>query len=269
MNLNEFFLDDPFEKPLDHLVPDGGYCGILKSVACIGASLDSGEIEIFDQTGKRFCIDKYEYSWLSYFGHVTGNLVRHFTRGGMSTKEYVEEYADWHGLWDRKLACNAYVITLSGNDISLMLRGDLEFGSWEDIDLQDYHNNKKSFMGYYATIVQRCREISPRCRIFPTLCFQKATGQRLPYLKKMQAFFQELSERLPFVYFMDLFQNGPVVDEAFEKKFFMNGHMTPAGYLLKGRLFTSYLDYIIRHNLDDFTQIATIGEDLYDPKYTW
>ncbi len=269
MNMKEFYLDDPQEQPLDHFVADGGYCGILQSVACVGASLDSGEMEVFDEKGTRYCIDKYEYSWLSYFGRVTGNLVRHFTRGGMSTKEYVEEYADWHGLWDRKLACNAYVITLSGNDIALMLKGMLEFGSMEDIDFQDWRNNKKTFCGYYATILQRLREISPKCRLFLALSFQKIPPERLPYLQKMQEFLPQLAQKFQFAYVMDLIKNGPVVDEAFEKKFYMNGHMTPAGYLLKGRLFTSYIDYIIRHNLDDFTQIAMLGDDLHDAKYVW
>ncbi|MCQ2402246.1 MAG: SGNH/GDSL hydrolase family protein [Lentisphaeria bacterium] len=269
MNLNEFFYDDPAEKSLEHLAVDGGYCGILRSVACVGDSLDSGEIEIFDAQDKRYCIDKFEYSWLSYFGRVTGNEVRHFTRGGMSAMEYVETFANGHGLWDRKLACNAYVVTLACNDISQMLCGEVEFGTWDDIDFQDYHNNKKTFMGYYATILQRYREISPRCRIFLVLSLMKLEEERLPYFRKIQTFLQELSQKMRFVYFMDLYQNGPVVDEAFTKKFFMNGHMTPAGYLLKGRIFTSYMDYIIRHNLDDFTQIATIGEDLFDPKYTW
>ncbi len=39
MNLDLFFPCDPDEKPLDNPVTDGGYCGIFRTIACIGDSL--------------------------------------------------------------------------------------------------------------------------------------------------------------------------------------------------------------------------------------
>ena len=33
------------EQPLDHLLPDGGFCGIFRKIGCIGDSLSSGEFE--------------------------------------------------------------------------------------------------------------------------------------------------------------------------------------------------------------------------------
>ena len=33
------------EKPLENLVSDGGFCGIFRTVACVGDSLASGEFE--------------------------------------------------------------------------------------------------------------------------------------------------------------------------------------------------------------------------------
>ncbi len=269
MDLNEFFYDNPDEQPLERMVPDGGYCGILRSVALIGDSLDSGEMEIVYPEGKNNYIDKYEYSWFSYFGRVTHNEIRHFCRGGMTTREYVETYANSFSFWDKSKACNAYIITLGINDISHIINGDYEFGSIDDIDLNDYHNNKKTYAGYYGTIIQRYREISPRCRIFMAISLQESTPTRLPYIQKQQELLRQLAKLFDLTYVMDFFQYGPVIDEAFEKKFHLNGHMSPAGYLLKGRLFTSYIDYVIRHNLDDFAQIAMLGAPIHDPKYVW
>lgn len=269
MNMQEFFYDDPNEQPLAHLVPDGGYCGILRTVACIGDSLDSGEMEIRVSENDLKYIDKFEYSWLSYFGRVTQNEVRHFTRGGMTTREYVESFADANGFWDKDKACHAYVITLGVNDISRICAGELEFGSIADIDPNDYHNNKKTYAGYYGTIIQRYREISPRCRIFLTIVFQDTTPARLPYLKKQQELLQQLSQLFDLCYVMDFYKYGPVVDDNFHRKFHLNGHLSPLGYLFKGRLFTSYIDYIIRHNLEDFTQIAMLGDTIHDFKYVW
>ena len=39
--------------------------------------------------------------------------------------------------------------------------------------------------------------------------------------------------------------------------------MNPAGYLFTARLFASYIDYIIRHNMADFAQIGLIGTPHY------
>ncbi|MCQ2397567.1 MAG: hypothetical protein MJ106_07720 [Lentisphaeria bacterium] len=269
MNLNDFFLDDPNEKPLDHLVTDGGYAGILRSVACIGDNLDSGEMEPWDADGTRHYLDLFEYSWLSYFGRFTGNEVRQFTRGGMSTREYVESYADKMGFWDPEKACKAYVITLGTNDITAIVKGEFEFGSIDDIDLNDWHNNKKTYAGYYGTIIQRYREISPKCRIFLAIVFQNPTPERLPFVQKQQELLKQLNKLFEFTYVMDFYQYGPVVDDEFRRKFFLNNHMYPAGYLLKGRLFSSYIDYVIRHNLDDFAQIALLDMPYHDQKYVW
>ena len=47
-------LTPPGEKPLDHLPPDGGFCGIFRTIGCIGDSLSSGEFESVapDRTGR-------------------------------------------------------------------------------------------------------------------------------------------------------------------------------------------------------------------------
>lgn len=269
MNFSEFFNNDPNEQPLEHLAVDGGYCGILRSVACIGDSLDSGEMEIVSPEGKKSYLDMYEYSWLSYFGRVTGNEIRHFCRGGMSAREYVETYADAYGYWDNAKACHAYVITLGTNDISAMIEGSLEFGSIDDIDFSDYRNNKKTYAGYYGTIIQRYREISPRCRIFLTITFNESEPKRIEFIKKQQELLRQFTEKFELCYVMDFFKYGPAMTDDFRSKFCLNGHLSPAGYLLKGRLYTSYMDYVIRHNLADFAQIAMLGHDMHDQRYVW
>ena len=39
------------EKPLDRLVTDGGFCGILRTIGCVGDSLSSGEFEARNEEG--------------------------------------------------------------------------------------------------------------------------------------------------------------------------------------------------------------------------
>ena len=42
MNINDFYIAEK-EKPLDRILNDGGFCGIFRTIACIGDSLSSGE----------------------------------------------------------------------------------------------------------------------------------------------------------------------------------------------------------------------------------
>ena len=62
MDITKFY-GNPDEKPLDNLVTDGGFCGIFRTIGCIGDSLSSGELETYDEEGIRGYHDFYEYSW--------------------------------------------------------------------------------------------------------------------------------------------------------------------------------------------------------------
>ena len=45
--------------------------------------------------------------------------------------------------------------------------------------------------------------------------------------------------------------------------------MSATGYLLTARMFASYIDYIIRHNPEDFTQIGFVGTNFHNVNYKW
>ena len=51
--------------------------------------------------------------------------------------------------------------------------------------------------------------------------------------------------------------------EEFRNAFFLNGHFSPMGYALSAKLIVSYIDYIIRHNMNDFKQVGFIGTPFY------
>ena len=51
MNIREFMSVGPDEKPLDRIVTDGGFCSIFRTIACIGDSLSSGEMESTREDG--------------------------------------------------------------------------------------------------------------------------------------------------------------------------------------------------------------------------
>ena len=69
----------------------------------------------------------------------------------------------------------------------------------------------------------------------------------------------DLTEIFANSYVIDLYQYAPVYDERFKENFFLNGHMTPAGYLLTARMVASYIDYIIRSDYQNFKTAGFIG----------
>lgn len=75
----------------------------------------------------------------------------------------MKSYAEENGYWDKDKACQAYVIALGVNDI---YNCNMEIGSIDDIDKKDYRNNKPTFVGYYAQIIERYKEIVPDAKFF-------------------------------------------------------------------------------------------------------
>ena len=106
------------EKPLDNLVSDGGFCGIFRTICCIGDSLSSGEFEFYDEEGNRRYCDMYDYSWGQFMARAIGSKVYNFSRAGMTAKEYVESFAKQNDYWNPKFACQAYIIALGANDVN-------------------------------------------------------------------------------------------------------------------------------------------------------
>ena len=140
------------EKPLDNLPADGGYTGIFRKIVCVGDSLSSGEFEACDEQGNKTYHDMFEFSWGPYIARMCGSEVYNFSRGGMTAKEYCESFAEQKGFWDSKYAAQAYIIALGINDL---LGQKQEVGSVADVDWSNWRNNKPTFSGYYAQIVQR------------------------------------------------------------------------------------------------------------------
>jgi len=261
MELTKYYSCDPLEKPLDNPVTDGGYCGIFRTIACVGDSLASGEFESLDEDGKKGYHDYFEYSWIQYLARMAGCKAYNFTRGGMTAKVYFESYAEENGFWNPELAAQGYVIALGVNDI---LNQKWDIGSADDIDLSDWHNNKKTFMGYYAAIIQRYLEIQPLARFF-LLTTPRGVGDPDREMRgdALAEAIRTLASLFENAYVIDLRKYAVTYDEDFRERFFLGGHMNAAGYLLTAKMVASYIDYIIRHNMNDFRQIGFIGTPFY------
>lgn len=244
------------EQPLDILVEGYSNTSVFRTVAFVGDSLSSGEFESRDAEGNPGYHDMFEYSWGQYIARKNGFLGYNFSRGGMTAKEYIQSFGEQQGFWNKDKAAQAYVIALGLNDIYGWKQ---EPGSADDIDPDDWQNNKDTFAGWYAKVVSRYKEISPQAKFFfvtpPRSTTQLKNGAIAEAVRSLADYFN--------AYVIDLYKYGPVYDDRFCEQFFLYGHMSPSGYILTAKLIDSYIDYIIRHNPDDFRRVGFINTGLY------
>ena len=255
------------EKPLENLVSDGGFCGIFRTVAVIGDSLASGEFEATAEDGTTTFNDFFDYSWGQYMARMGGFKCINMSRGGMTAKEYIETFAEEKGYYSPDLKAQAYIIALGVNDF-FYRTPFIEKGSVADICKEDYTKNAKTFMGYYAQIIQRYKEIQPDAKFFlmtqPYASDRSEDGTQKS-LKLRSAIF-ELAEYFDNCYVIDLYEYGPDYTNQLRGKFCLGGHLNPMGYMLFAKIIISYIDYIIRHNLAQFKQVGLIGTGLKNTK---
>ena len=250
------------EKPLDRLV--GGYSrtAIFRTVAFIGDSLSSGEFEVKNHEGEMKYYDLYEYSWGQFMARKNGFKAYNFSRGGMTARSYVENFATPKGLWDKELACQAYVITLGVNDLCSEKR-KIDLGSIDDIDSSNYKNNAETFAGYYAQIISRYKEISPEAKFFLVgLPYDSSEEHAIKRAREMTSLLYDFAKHFDNTYVIDLHQYGPKFDDEFSKANRLNWHLSPVGYIYFAELIDSYIDYIIRTNPDDFKYVGLINSGL-------
>lgn len=252
MDLEKFLYSND-EKPLDRMVFDGGYARVFRTIGCIGDSLSSGEHESRDKDGNYGYHDYYEYSWGQYMARSAGIKVYNFSRGGMSAKWFMESFGEECGVWTSEKKCQAYILALGVND---MYTKQVELGEISDIDLENPQNNKPTFAGYYGQIIQKLKEKQPDAKLF-----LMTLPNGVPDLKgdEHAELLEEMAKVFTNTYVINLRKYSPVYDSEFKKKFFVGGHMNAAGYILTAQMVTSYIDYIVRHNLEDFAQVGFIG----------
>ena len=248
------------ERPLERMITGGGFASLFRTFACVGDSLASGEFETLDAEGNKSYHDLFEHSWGQYMARAMGSRAYNFSRGGMTAKVYMDSFADEMGFWDPDKAAQAYIMALGVNDISMYLREGWPIGSMDDVK-EDWRDNGRTFAGYYAAILQRYKEISPDAKFFLlTLPVDpERPAERVPLEEEHALLIRALAERFDNTYVIDLRAHAPVYDRAFKENFYLNGHLNPCGYILTAQMLISYIDYIIRHNMDDFREAGLIG----------
>jgi len=251
------------EQPLQTLLPDGGLCGIFRTIGCIGDSLSSGEHESTKEDGTNGYHDYYEYSWGQYIARTIGAKVYNFSRGGMTAKWYLD-WSEQEGFWKPEFACQAYILALGVNDMN---QKELPVGQVGD------GPESGTFAGYYGEILGKIRLQQPKARVFlmtmPTEPNQDpAAKERFDQHREMLLAFAQREE---FTYVLDFRQYAPVYDQDFKRAYYLGGHLNAVGYLMTAKFVLSYMDWIIRHHMEDFVQVGFIGREgnLHNANAKW
>ena len=252
---------DPEEKPLEYEPANGGFCGILRTVGVIGDSLASGTQEATYPDG-RYIDDPlhayhshpwYDFSWGQAFARMTGNHVENFSCGGMTADDYTTMTADWFGAYDKARRCRAYIIALGVNDL---YNKHGEVGTTADVCMEDYRKNAKTFAGWYAAIIQKHLELDKKARFFlVTMPKSHLDDGKDGIADAHAALMYDFAAMFPNTYVIDLRKYAPDYHGMMDKMW-LGGHMSAFGYNLTAHMMVSYVDYIIRHNIPDFEQIA-------------
>lgn len=150
---------------------------LFPRIACIGSSLASGEIVsdakkapglLFGALGEKgvidqlpACVDKHEGSWLSHICRRIGAKPQHYTRGGISCKDWLNWFNYFMVLDNEKYPL--YFIYLGGNDFYQ----NYKIGTPKDT-IKD-----KTYSGYYNEIIKSIRTVNPHAVI---LCMSMFTN---------------------------------------------------------------------------------------------
>ena len=232
-----------------------GFCGIFHDWGFIGDSLSSGEFECADSTGKKVYYDAYEYSWGQRMCAYSGTRGDNYSQGGEMAKRWVERFWDnpknKNGDIDAKRSPKqAYIIALGANDSKKIKAGDAR----KDINLEDYTKNADSFAGWYGGIIQRVKTIQPDA-VFFVVTFPRGRDK-----EEYNAAIRAMASIFTNTYLVELDKYAPdYSDRAFKSTFYLQGHLNPAGYEFTAWMMLNYIDWIIRHNMSDFSKVGLMG----------
>lgn len=246
------------DYPLASITQLPGYTGIIHSWGFIGDSLTSGEHESKSDDGQTGYHDYYPYSWGQRICQATGTSGDNYSQGGETAHGWIEHFWDTDNNMNNHINAKtdpkqAYIIALGVNDKNLgCTAGDPK----TDINLSDYTQNANTFAGNYGGIIQRVKSIQPDAKIFVVTMPRDGNdwGAFPDVIRQMPELFEN-------VYLIDLGKYGPDYSEGSDirNNFYMGGHLNAAGYQYTAWLMMNYIDWIIRHNMADFSQVAFIG----------
>jgi len=248
-------------NPISTISQNPGFCSIFHYWGFIGDSLCSGEFEFDKPDGTTGFWECYEYSWGMRMCKLMGVEGEVYAQGGETAKGWIKNF--WDSDHNKRGVCakgdpkQVYVIGLGVNDSNpTYIADNYPVGKFpDDINFEDYTKNALTFTGCYAGIIQRLQEMQPEVKIF-IVSIPRRGDRYTEYnktIKEMAGAFSNIWLIDLEKYAADFYHN-----DVFTKLYMPNGHghLTPAGYEYSAWVIMTYIDWIIRNDMDAFKEIG-------------
>lgn len=242
--------DDAIDTPMYKIIRDGGMTSIFRKIGAVVDSLGSGEMAYGGSTDEFTTkyVDMYDLSWIQFLARACGSTAYNFGQGGMNTRNFL---ADLGGhltnMRNPEKKCQAYFIALGHNDSNY----GVSIGNPDDINLSDPTHNADTYYGNYARIIAEIKAVEPDAKIF-CICM-KSSG-----FAAYNAAIRHMATIFDNVYVLDFETYYPKLETSWE---YTEGHGNAMGYLNYSWQIGTYVDWIIRHNRDEFKYVQFIGTD--------
>ena len=246
------------ENPCKYLISNMSLASSILKWGFIGDSFGAGEFEYLEDGIVKYQDNQESYSFGARFIRMNNVDGYVFAQGGQTAKGWCTGTGSrtWEEAKKAERLQQAYIIQLGTNDAN---RG-VAVGSTEtDINLSDYNNNADTFAGWYAGIIQRLLSVQPRAIIFAATLRRKgdSTGRNT----QMSEVIRKIVNMFENVFLVDIEKYGIDWESEFGKSLLNGGHPTSAGHLYQAIYYNTYIDWIIRNNMDAFKEVHFIGTD--------
>ena len=155
--------------------------------------------------------------------------------------------------FDGNHKCEAYIIGLGQNENNRKYK----IGTVEDINLGDYTQNPDTYYGNYGKIIQKIQEMQPKAKIF-ILTDPLKSVENAGYNSAVR----EIAGIFKSVYLVDLYTYGTALyNSGFLYQQKRGGHYNAIGYFICAMIISTYIDWIMKKNPNEFREIEFIGLD--------
>lgn len=259
----ELQIDD--SDPLARINDTPTFIRMFRKIACIGDSLTAGALnETTPDPTSTYANPEFGYP--SNLAKLTGVEVYNLGAGGARAAHTTPGSTDGRSWWEfmeegerfpknnfKSNPCDAYIIALGTNDVPRDAGFD---GTVNAAGVAE--EQAETSVGGYAQIIRRIKVYQPKAKIFlvtiPTWRNAADAQKRDEANEKIRA----LAGYFSNCYTIDL----AAYDIDNFRMYYINGsHNNALGYNLRARQYAAYIDWIIRHNLNDFRNVGFIGTD--------
>ena len=221
---------------------------MIKRMAVVGDSLSSGEIIDTTKTPK-VVKDCYSYSWLSDLSQSIGCEKVHYSKGGLTTKSWVENVGGYKEslLNDKKSDC--YFIALGTNDVNS--KSEFQLGSRSDAI------GTNSFVGYYKQIIELIHEKNNHAIIYCVSLYENIESS-LEYSNMIS----QISKLYDYCIYLDVAT--PLSKNNISRKnddiYGSDSHFTTVGYMAVASIIKSVLSSLVVKNINKYKYYGLYNE---------